>query len=176
MARQAEVRFGDHDRALYSTDASLYQLEPLGVAVPADALDALDVVSRCIAHAVPVLPRGGGTSLAGQCTARAVVVDLSGHLRSVHAFDPAARTCTVDPGITVDDLNRDLARRAVALKTPPLFFAPDPATSAQCAIGGCIGNNAAGARSIRYGRTSENTAALDVAVVTATAFTVLALS
>ncbi len=165
---RAEVRFGDHDRGLYSTDASLYQVQPLGVAVPVDASDALDVVARCIAHAVPVLPRGGGTSLAGQCTSRAVVLDLSGHLRSVHAFDPASRTCTVDPGITVDDINRDLTRRAAALKTPPLFFAPDPATSAQCAIGGCIGNNAAGARSIRYGRTSENIAALDVAVATTT--------
>lgn len=144
-----EVRFGLHDRMLYATDASIYQVEPIGVVIPADVEDAARAAAFCLARGVPVLPRGGGTSLAGQCTNRAVVIDLSPNCRRVLGVDVGARTCEVEPGITVDDLN-------AVLQKDGLFFAPDPATSKHANVGGCIGNNAAGARSVRYGRTSEN--------------------
>lgn len=154
-AVEGEVRFGLHDRMLYATDASLYQVEPLGVVIPSSVEDAARAVAFCAARRLPILPRGGGTSLAGQCTSAAIVIDLSACCRALRRVDEARRTCDVEPGITVDDLNDVLAPRG-------LFFAPDPATSRQANIGGCIGNNAAGARSILYGRTSENVDGVDV--------------
>ena len=152
-----EVRFGHHDRMLYATDASLYQVEPLGVFIPASVEDVVAGVRFCDRHGLPILPRGGGTSLAGQCTNRAVVMDLSPNCRRVLEVNGEARTCRVEPGITVDDLND-------VLSPTGLFFAPDPATSKHANVGGCIGNNAAGARSILYGRTSENVLGVDVAL------------
>jgi len=146
---EGEVRPGLHDRMLYATDASLYQVEPLAVVIPASTADAARAVRFCGEHGLPVLARGGGTSLAGQCTNRAVVLDLSARCNALLELDTAGRRCRVEPGLTVDDLN-------AAIRTSGLFFAPDPATSKQAAIGGCIGNNAAGSRSILYGRTSEN--------------------
>lgn len=153
-----EVRFGLHDRLLYATDASLYQVAPIGVVVPASVEDATVAVGVCERHGCAMLPRGGGTSLAGQCTNHAVVIDFSAHCTRVRSVDVAGRRCVVDPGIAVDDLNAALAPHR-------LFFAPDPATSKQANVGGCIGNNAAGARSIMYGRTSENVHGLDVLLV-----------
>ena len=171
-----QVRFGTHDRMLYATDASIYQVEPLGVVIPRDIETLSRIVEYCGRQQVALLPRGGGTSLPGQCTNRAVVVDHSACCRQVLGVDPLGKLCHVEPGITVDDLNRELERRRkAALATEGggaegwdggLFFAPDPATVAQATIGGCIGNNAAGARSIRYGRTSENVAGLDVILTT----------
>ncbi len=152
-AIEGEVRFGLHDRMLYSTDASLYQVEPIGVVVPASVSDAVSAVKFCAAQGLAILPRGGGTSLAGQCTNAAVVIDFSARCHALLSVDEAAGTCRVEPGITVDDLNDRLAKG-------PWFFAPDPATSRHCNIGGCIGNNAAGSRSILYGRTSENLIAI----------------
>jgi FAD/FMN-containing dehydrogenase/Fe-S oxidoreductase len=148
---RGEVRFDAHDRMLYATDASLYQVEPLGVVVPADADDARAVVRYCIEHDLPILPRGGGTSLAGQCVSRAVVVDCSAHMHSLHRVDDSRGSCGVDPGMTIEDLN-------IALRDAghDWFFAPDPSTVRQATIAGCIGNNAAGTRSIKYGRTAEN--------------------
>lgn len=153
-AVEGEVRLGFHDRMLYATDASLYQVEPLGVVIPASIEDAMAAVEFCSRHGLPILPRGGGTSLAGQCTNRAVVIDFSAHCRSIVELDVAGRRVRVEPGITIDDLNE-------AIASSGLFFAPDPATTRQCNIGGCIGNNAAGARSILYGRTSESVIAVD---------------
>lgn len=160
---RGEVRLDAHNRLLYSTDASLYQVEPVGVIIPADTDDLLEAVRACAQLGLAILPRGGGTSLAGQCTNRAVVIDASARCRRVADVDTSGPVPTVwvEPGVTVDELNRVLSSRA-----PGLFFAPDPATSAQAAIGGCIGNNSAGARSIRYGRTSENLVALDLALST----------
>ena len=135
---RGQVRFDQHDRMLYATDASLYQVEPIGVVVPADTDDARAVVDFCARHSVPLLPRGGGTSLAGQCTNHAVVMDLSVNCRSILELDASARRVRVEPGITVDDLNDSITGSG-------LFFAPDPATSRHANIGGCIGNNAAGA-------------------------------
>ena len=156
-----QVRFGRHDRLLYATDASLYQVEPIGVVVPASVDDAVRVVRFCAQNDVALLARGGGTSLAGQCVNHAVVMDFTPMCRGVVSVDVAGRTCTVEPGIGIDELNEQLAAQKTGL-----FFAPDPATSRQAAVGGCIGNNGAGARSIRYGRTSENVEALEVCLST----------
>lgn len=152
---EGEVRFGLHDRLLYATDASLYQVEPLGVFIPANTDDAVRGVRFCLERDLPILPRGGGTSLAGQCTNRAVVIDFSNRCNRLLGVDAAGLSCRVEPGITPDDLNEKIASTG-------LFFAPDPATSKHANIGGLIGNNAAGARSILYGRTSENLLGVDV--------------
>lgn len=158
---EGEVRFGLHDRMLYSTDASLYQVEPLGVVIPSDVDDAARAVRFCAEHGLPILPRGGGTSLAGQCVNRAVVIDLSARCRAMGEVDSAGRLISVEPGVYVEELNNELTRRGTKL-----FFAPDPATVRQATIGGCIGNNAAGARSILYGRTSENLHSVDAMLTT----------
>lgn len=150
-----------HHRLLYATDASLYQVEPLGVAIPESTDAAERVLEYCCAHNIALLPRGGGTSLAGQCTNHALVIDLSPLCNRVLSVDADAGTCVAEPGITIDALNAELARRGLKL-----FFAPDPATTRQATIAGSIGNNAAGARSIKYKRTSENLRALDVALTT----------
>lgn len=155
-AVEGEVRFGLHDRMLYATDASLFQVEPIGVVIPSSVDDAVRAIEFCAARGLPMLPRGGGTSLAGQCTNNAVVIDLSVNCRALLGVDVAARVARVEPGITIDELNEKLA-------VDGLFFAPDPATSKHANIGGCIGNNAAGARSLLYGRTSESVRSLDVA-------------
>src|SRR5262245_1922687 len=101
-AVEGEVRFDLHNRMLYATDASLYQVEPLGVVIPASVEDALRAVEFCAARGLPILPRGGGTSLAGQCTNRAVVLDFSANCRGIRRVAPAERWCEVEPGITVD--------------------------------------------------------------------------
>ncbi|MAY75839.1 MAG: hypothetical protein CMJ31_14195 [Phycisphaerae bacterium] len=153
-----EVRFGLHDRMLYATDASHYQVEPLGVVIPADAEDAARAVRFCHKNGLPILPRGGGTSLAGQCTAQAVVVDLSAGCLRLHGVDADRRTCRVEAGVTIEDLNDEL--RSVGL-----FFAPDPSTARHATIGGSIGNNAAGAHSLLYGRTAESLLGVDVCLI-----------
>ncbi|MEM0983172.1 MAG: FAD-linked oxidase C-terminal domain-containing protein [Planctomycetota bacterium] len=153
-----EVRFGRLERMLYATDASIYQEEPLGVVIPDSIDDVVRTVVYCREHGLPILPRGGGTSLAGQCTSRAVVIDVSAHCRGVLDVDAGGRRCRVEPGITIADLNTELAPDG-------LHFAPDPSTTRQANVGGCIGNNAAGSRSIKYGRTAENLLGVDVCLV-----------
>ncbi len=148
-AIEGELRLDPRDRLLYATDASIYQHQPMGVIIPRSLDDVVAAVRVCNEHALPILPRGGGTSLAGQCVNHAVVFDLSPHCCGVDSLDQAARRCTVQVGTTIDDLNDEITHTG-------LFFAPDPSTSRQATIGGCIGNNAAGARSIMYGRTTEN--------------------
>lgn len=162
---RGEVRFNRHDRLLYATDASMYQVEPIGVVIPADIADAAAVVRWCGAarngQGVAMLPRGGGTALAGQTTNHAIVVDFSARCRAIGEVLRIGEHSAVDvePGVSIDVLNAELAARGTGL-----FFAPDPATTAQSCIGGNIGTNAAGARSIRYGRTSENVLAIDCAL------------
>jgi len=154
-AVEGEVRLGLHDRMLYATDASLYQVEPMAVVLPASVADAERAVRYCLDRGLPILPRGGGTSLAGQCTNRAVVIDLTPSCRGVLEVDASGLRCRVEPGISVDDLND-------VLKAKGVFFAPDPATSRHASVGGCIGNNAAGSHSVKYGRTAESLLAVDV--------------
>jgi FAD/FMN-containing dehydrogenase/Fe-S oxidoreductase len=144
-----DICFDSHTRGLYSTDASIYQVRPLGVVLPNSIEDASTAVGILGRASVGVLPRGGGTSLAGQCVNEAVVVDVSGLCSGLIGVDVAEQMCWVEAGITVDDLND-------RLRDDGLFFAPDPSTARQATVGGCIGNNAAGVHSILYGRTSEN--------------------
>jgi FAD/FMN-containing dehydrogenase/Fe-S oxidoreductase len=151
----ADFRYSQHERLLFATDASIYQVEPLAVVHPRNVAQVPVIARFCSEHGIALLPRGGGTSLPGQCVNEALVVDYSPTCRSLLEVAADGAWCRVEPGIVLDDLNRLLTPRGV-------FFAPDPATAAQCAIGGCIGNNAAGARSIRYGRTSENVLELKV--------------
>jgi FAD/FMN-containing dehydrogenase len=151
----SDVRAERAERLLYATDASIYQVDPILAVVPRDIPEAVRVVQWCAAHGIAVLPRGGGTSLNGQTVNHAVVVDLGAHCRGVTSVDPARRRAWVEPGVVIDRLNLDLAPLG-------LFFAPDPATSSHNAIGGAIGNNSAGMRSIMFGRTVENLHAVDV--------------
>jgi FAD/FMN-containing dehydrogenase/Fe-S oxidoreductase len=152
---EGEVRFSRHERMLYATDASIYQVEPLGVVQPASIGDVREVMRFAAEQGLPVLPRGGGTSLAGQTVNRAIVVDVSPHLDQIVSVDPAAHTACVQPGVVLDQFNR-------ALTSSGLMFGPDVATAAHATIGGMIGNNSSGAHSVLYGRTLEHLRALEV--------------
>ncbi|HMN94986.1 MAG TPA: FAD-linked oxidase C-terminal domain-containing protein [Phycisphaerales bacterium] len=140
---------------LYATDASIYQVEPLGVVIPFDAADAKRAVEVCRDHGVALLPRGGGTALAGQSVNVAVVLDLSAHCRRIRSIDASARRAVVEPGVVLDQLNAAAAPHG-------LMFGPDVATSSHATLGGMIGNNSAGAWSLRYGRTVEHLRRVDV--------------
>ena len=151
---EGSLRFDRHARGLYATDASIYQVTPMGVIVPERVEDARAAIEICGGAGVPMLPRGGGTSLAGQCVNDAVVIDVSSKCDRLLNIDASARRCRVEPGLTIDDLND-------RIRGDGLMFAPDPSTARQATIGGCIGNNAAGVHSILYGRTSENVDSID---------------
>ena len=155
MMNVGEVRFEKHDRMLYATDASMYQVEPIGVVILNRPESAVDIVRYCRARKIPMLPRGSGTSLAGQCVNHAVIMDMSARCRGIRDIDIASRTVTVEPGVTLDQLN-------AALSPHGMMFGPDVATSSHATLGGMIGNNSAGARSILYGRTVENVVAMRV--------------
>ncbi len=151
---RGEVRFDAWTRTLFSRDASMYAIEPLGVVFPYDADDVAAAVSVAAEHGVPVLPRGAGTSLAGQTVGRAVVMDLSRHLHRILEIDADAGWARVQPGVVQDDLNRAAGRFG-------LMFGPDTSTSNRATLGGMIGNNSAGSHSIRYGMTIDHVLALD---------------
>jgi len=157
----ADVRLDRPGRMLYATDASMYQVEPVGVVVPRTPGQAALVVRYCAERGIAVLPRGGGTSLNGQCVNQAIVIDFSEHCRGIHSVDVQARTCRVEPGVVNDQLNSHLLPMG-------LMFGPDPATSSHNTVAGMIGNNSSGAHSILYGRTVENLLALDVVLPTGT--------
>ncbi len=159
-----EVRFDDGSRAAYSTDASNYRQVPLGVVLPRTPEDAAAALAVCRELDLPVVPRGGGTSLAGQCTNEAVVLDLSKYCNRVLSVDAAARTCVVEPGIVLDDLNAQLAPTG-------LRYGPQPSTHMNCTLGGMIGNNSCGATAQRSGKVVDNTVSLDVLLYDGTRFT-----
>lgn len=150
-----DVRFDEYSRHLYSTDASLYAIEPLGVVFPRDADDVVAAVEVAARFGIPVLPRGAGTSLAGQTVGAAVVLDFSRFMHAIVALDPEARTARVQPGVVQDDLNRAAAPHA-------LLFAPDTSTANRATLGGMIGNNSCGMRSAHFGMTIDHVDALDV--------------
>jgi FAD/FMN-containing dehydrogenase/Fe-S oxidoreductase len=152
-----EVMFDAHSRMLYATDASIYQVEPIGVVTPRTVEEGERVIRHCAARGVPVLPRGGGTALAGQSVNRAVIVDFSRHCRSILSIDASGRCAVVEPGVVLDQLNRAAAAHG-------LRFGPDVATGSHATIGGMVGNNSSGANSILYGRTVDHVIALDVAL------------
>ncbi|MCP3760469.1 FAD-binding and (Fe-S)-binding domain-containing protein [Streptomyces sp. TBY4] len=136
-------------------DASNYRRVPVGVVAPRDAEDVAAALAVCAEAGVPVVPRGGGTSIAGQATGTGVVLDLTRHMDSLVSLDPAARTAVVQPGLVLDRL-RDAAR------PHGLTFGPDPSTHSRCTLGGMIGNNACGAHSVAWGTTADNVAELAV--------------
>jgi FAD/FMN-containing dehydrogenase/Fe-S oxidoreductase len=146
---RGEVRFDAHSRLLYSTDASLYQILPVGVVIPRDVEDVEHAVRVAAEEGVPVLPRGGGTSLAGQTVGPALMIDFAKYMNRVLSIDPERRRATVQPGLRLDRLNRAAAAHG-------LHFGPDPQTVRQCALGGMIGNNSCGARSLVYGKTGDH--------------------
>src|SRR5580658_10086265 len=149
-----EVRFDAFTRGRYATDASHYQIMPLGVVTPRTIEEAERAIGICRAEGVPVTPRGGGTSQAGQTVNHGLVVDCSRDLDHVLDLDVAARRCTVEPGIGLDELNRKL-------KSSGLWFPVDISTASRATIGGMVGNNSCGARSLRYGNTRENVLSID---------------
>ncbi|MER5616690.1 FAD-binding and (Fe-S)-binding domain-containing protein [Streptomyces sp. NPDC002215] len=154
-AVRGEADFGATARALTTMDASNYRRVPLGVVSPRDADDVAAALAVCRAHGVPVVPRGGGTSIAGQATGTGVVLDLTRHLRRIVELDPASRTAVVQPGVILDDLRAAAAPHG-------LTFGPDPSTHSRCTLGGMIGNNSCGAHSVAWGTTADNTHALTV--------------
>ena len=154
-ALEGEVRFDAGSRHLYATEASNYRQVPIGVVLPRTVEDVVETVRICREHGVPITSRGGGTSLAGQTTNVAVIIDFSRHLDRVLEIDPAARIARVQPGVVLDDLRR-------AAQEHGLTFGPDPSTHDRCTLGGMIGNNACGMHSLWAGRTEDNVHALDV--------------
>src|SRR5205823_1550428 len=125
------------DRALMTMDASNYRRIPDAVVAPRDAEDVAAALQVCRERGIPVVPRGGGTSIAGQATGTGVVLDFTRHMRRIVALDPEARTAVVQPGVILDDLRAAAAPRG-------LTFGPDPSTHSRCTLGGMIGNNSCG--------------------------------
>src|SRR3984893_15784931 len=152
---RGDVRFDDGSRALYSTDGSNYRQVPIGAVLPRDADDVLAAISICREFGAPLLCRGGGTSLAGQCCNVAVVLDFSRYMARILEIDPARRIARVQPGVVLDTL------RAAAEKHH-LTFAPDPATHDRCTLGGMIGHNSCGVHSVMAGKTDDNIEALKI--------------
>src|SRR5574338_971454 len=154
-AVRGEVSFDAGSRALYATDSSNYRQVPIGIVRPLDAQDVIAAVTVCREHGVPILPRGGGTSLAGQCCNAAVVFDFSRHMHRIVELDPDRKFARVEPGIVLDVVR-------AAAERHHLTFGPDPATHSRCTLGGMIGNNSCGVHSIMAGKTVDNIEALDV--------------
>jgi FAD/FMN-containing dehydrogenase/Fe-S oxidoreductase len=140
------VRFDEYTRQLYATDASAYEMTPIGVVFPTSTADVAAVVEYCAEREIPVLPRGGGTSLAGQTVNEAVVLDFTKEMTDLLDVDPDAETARAEAGIYLGDLN-------AAIEDHGLKFAPDPAWGDKSALGGAIGNNSTGAHSLKYGKT-----------------------
>jgi len=149
-----ETRFDPYTRAMYNSDGSIHQVAPLGVVFPRNGDDLCAIVEIAAEFHVPVLPRGAGTSLAGQTVAAALVVDCARHLTAIHHLDPEAQTAEVEPGVVGAHLNRHAAKHG-------LMFGPDPASLDRATFGGMIGNNSTGMHSIRYGMTGDHVLALD---------------
>src|SRR6202166_4473410 len=152
---RGDVRFVDRSRALYATAGSDYRQVPIGVVLPHDADDVLAAISVCREFGAPLLCRGGGTSLAGQCCNVAVVLDFSRYMASILEIDPARRIARVQPRVILDHLRN-------ASEKHHLTFAPDPATHDRCTLGGMIGNNSCGVHSVMAGKTDDNIEALRV--------------
>ncbi len=156
-----EVRFDPFSRVLYSTDASIYQMEPVGVVIPRNTEDILAVMEIARDNRVPVLPRGGGTGLAGQTINHGIVMDFSKYMNQVVELNREESWVKVQPGIVLDSLNRYLAAHG-------LQYAPDPTTSNRACVGGGIGNNTCGAHSVIYGKTLDHIQEVDVVLSDAT--------
>lgn len=152
---QGEVRFDDGSRALYATDASNYRQVPIGVVVPRSKEDVIETVAVARQFGAPVLARGGGTSLCGQCCNVAVVLDFSKYMRNILELDPQNRRARVEPGCVLDFLRG-------AAEPYHLTFGPDPSTHNHCTLGGMIGNNSCGVHSVMAGKTDDNVLELEI--------------
>lgn len=150
-----EVRFDEMSRGLYSTDASIYQISPVGVVFPRSLADVRASVGIAAARRVPILARGGGTSLSGQTVAAAIVLDFTRHMNRILEIDTERKLVRVEPGVILEQLN-------TALKPHGLQFGPDVSTSSRAAMGGMIGNNSAGSRSVQQGKTIDHVRELKV--------------
>lgn len=159
LAREVsgDVFFDPFNRGRYATDASFYQIVPFGVVVPRTIDEALRALAICRDDGRIVTPRGGGTSQCGQTVNDGIVIDLSKHLNKLISLDVENRTCIVEPGIVLDDLNRQLKKHG-------LWFPVDVSTASRATIGGMAGNNSCGGRSLRYGTMRDNTIAMDAAL------------
>lgn len=156
-------------RALYTTDASNYRVVPDAVLVPRSTDDIVAALAICHDFGVPVVPRGGGTSVAGNALGGGLLIDTSRHLTAVTGIDPASKTARVEPGVVLDDLRAETAPHG-------LTFGPDPSTHGRCTLGGMIGNNACGSHSVAWGTTADNVESLDIALPDGTRMTVGATS
>jgi FAD/FMN-containing dehydrogenase/Fe-S oxidoreductase len=152
---RGEVRFDDGTKALYSTDASNYRQVPIGVVMPRDTEDVIAAVALARKFGAPILARGAGTSLAGQCCNVAVVLDMSKYMNSILELDPKQKFARVKPGIVLDDLRAEAEKHS-------LTFGPDPATHSHCTLGGMIGNNSCGVHGLMAGKTVDNIDELDI--------------
>src|SRR6266702_2386807 len=152
---RGEVRFDDGTRALYATDGSNYRQVPIGVVLPRDDEDVIAAISLARKHGAPILCRGGGTSLAGQCCNVAVVLDMSKYMATILDVDPVQRLARVQPGVILDHLRN-------AAEKHRLTFGPDPATHDRCTIGGMIGNNSCGVHALMAGKTVDNIDELEI--------------
>ena len=152
---RGEVRFDAGSRALYATDGSNYRQVPIGIVIPKNAEDVIQTAALCRRYNAPLLPRGGGTSLAGQTCNTAVVIDMSKYMGTILEINSQKKIARIQPGLVLDAL-RNVAERY------QLTFGPDPATHAQCTLGGMIGNNSCGTHSVMAGMTSDNIEALDI--------------
>lgn len=149
------IAFDAISRFLYSTDASNYQIIPHGIAFPRHADDVCAIHEIASTYQVPILPRGGGTSLAGQAVGEAIVIDFTRHMRRIRSINADARTVAVEPGLILEHLNNQL-------KPLGLMFGPDPASANRATLGGCLGNNASGTHSILYRMTADHVRSMDV--------------
>src|SRR5205085_2344951 len=156
-----EVLFDRFSRGRYATDASFYQIMPAGVVVPRTIDEALRALAIARDAGRTVTPRGGGTSQCGQTVNDGIVVDFSKHLNRMLALDVEGRTCVVEPGIVLDDLNRQLRKHG-------LWFPVDVSTASRATIGGMAGNNSCGGRSLRYGTMRDNTLSMEAALADGT--------
>src|ERR1017187_3422286 len=145
---RSDVRFDPGTRALYATDGSNYRQVPIGIVLPRDADDVQATVALCREFGAPLLCRGGGTSLAGQCCNVAVILDFSKYMARIIEIDPARRIARVQPGVVLDHLRNTAEKHH-------LTFAPDPASHDRCTIGGMIGNNSCGVHSVMAGKTDD---------------------
>ncbi|HIA82199.1 MAG TPA: FAD-binding oxidoreductase, partial [Rhodospirillales bacterium] len=151
---EGNVLFDKFSRGRYSTDASIYQIEPIGTVVPMSNADVERTINIAKDEGIPILPRGGGTSQCGQVLGEALIIDTSKQLNRILEFDAETKTIEVEPGVVLDDLNR-------MLKPHKLFFPVDISTGSRATIGGMAGNNACGSRSIRYGNMVHNVLEID---------------
>jgi len=152
---KGDVTFDDVTRGIYATDASIYQITPVAVVLPKDRSDVIAVVEEAAEHQVSILPRGGGTSIGGQAVGSSIIIDFTKYMNRILDLDLDNRQVKVQPGIILDELN-------AALKKSGLHFAPDPATSNRATIGGTLGNNSSGTRSIIYGIARDHVVGMTV--------------